>query len=57
MFDLAIGDYEVQSEELSAVVVNVVSGKVVKRFRGESAWSDANRYATDLYFAEINGGK
>jgi hypothetical protein len=30
-----------------------VNGKTVKKFRGESAWSDAERHAMDLVFKVV----
>ncbi len=39
---------EVDDANLVAVVRNVTTGKVVKRFKGETAWSDAQRKVTDL---------
>jgi hypothetical protein len=38
-----------------AVVIDRKAGKVIKRFRGESAWSDANRDASDRYMADKYG--
>jgi len=38
-----------------AVVIDRETGEVIKRFRGESAWSDANRHASDIYMADKYG--
>lgn len=53
--DYNIGDYEVEVDDVAliAVVRHLVTGRVVKRFRGETAWSDARRHAQDLVFAEM----
>lgn len=55
--DYNIGDYEVEVDDgaMVAIVRHLVTGKVVKQFRGETAWSDARRKAQDLYFAARNG--
>ena len=42
---------EVDDTELQAVVRNLSTGKVVKRFSGESAWSNAQRLVDDLAFS------
>lgn len=42
-----------ETTDMSGVVKR--NGKVVKRFRGETAWSDAERYASDLMFKEVYG--
>ena len=42
---------EVDDTELKAVVRNLSTGKVVKRFSGESAWSNAQRLVDDLAFS------
>ena len=51
--DYQHGDYasEVDDANLVAVVRNVSTGKVVKRFTGETAWSDAQRKVDDLALA------
>ena len=36
----------VESDSMSGVVKQ--HGKVIKRFRGETAWSNAERYAYDI---------
>ena len=48
--DYQLGSFasEVDDANLVAVVRNVTTGKVVKRFKGETAWSDAQRKVTDL---------
>lgn len=48
------GPYEVYADDDRAVIINTDRHKVVKRFRGESAWSNANRYASDLYWEARN---
>jgi hypothetical protein len=54
--DYNIGDFEVEVDDdaLIAICRNVVTGKVIARFRGESAWSNARRKAEDLYWAGRN---
>ena len=51
--DYQHGDYasEVDDANLVAVVRSVSTGKVVKRFAGETAWSDAQRKVDDLALA------
>ena len=51
--DYQHGDYasEVDDANLVAVVRDVSTGRVVKRFRGETAWSDAQRKVDDLALA------
>ena len=51
--DYQHGDYasEVDDANLVAVVRNVSTGGVVKRFKGETAWSDAQRKVDDLALA------
>jgi hypothetical protein len=41
----------VESDSMSGVVR--VNGKVVKKFKGETAWSDAERHATDLVLKAV----
>lgn len=36
---------------MTAVVVDWRTGKAVKRYTGETAYQDADRWATDLHFA------
>lgn len=45
--DTAIGSYETWSSEMFAEVRK--AGKVIKKFRGETAWSDAERFAWDSF--------
>ncbi len=45
------GEYTVYSDAMSGRVVH--KGKVVKTFKGETAWSDAERWAEDKHFAEL----
>ena len=45
------GSFNTYSDSDKAVVVEWRTGKAVKRFKGETAWSDANRWASDLHFA------
>lgn len=44
-----IGQFESWASDFAATVINTETLKIVKRFRGESAWSDANRLAGDLH--------
>ena len=55
--DYQHGNYasEVDHANLKAVVRNLTSGKVVKRFSGETAWMDAQRKVTDLALADMYG--
>lgn len=55
--DYNIGNYEVlvDDENLVAQVIFLPNGKPIKKFKGETAWSDARRHATDMHFAM--GGK
>jgi hypothetical protein len=46
---------EVDDANLVAVVRNVTTGNAVKRFTGETAWSDAQREVTDLALQEMYG--
>ena len=50
--DFTIGDYEVRVDDavLVAQVVYLPSGKPIKQFVGETAWSDARRHASDMYW-------
>jgi hypothetical protein len=41
----------VESDSMSGIVR--VSGKIVKKFRVETAWSDAERHAMDLVFKVV----
>ena len=47
--------FESWSDDSRAVVIDTESDRVLKRFTGESAWSNANRYASDLYTAQRYG--
>lgn len=47
----ADGSIITETDAVSGVVR--VNGKVVKKFKGESAWMDAERYAMDLAFKII----
>jgi hypothetical protein len=47
----ADGSIVTETDASSGVVR--VKGKVVKKFRGETAWMDAERYAMDLAFKII----
>jgi hypothetical protein len=44
------GSYTVYSDSMSGRVVH--DGKIIKRFKGETAWIDAERYAEDLWVKE-----
>lgn len=45
--DTTIGQYETWANEMNAEVRK--AGKVIKKFRGETAWSDAERFAWDSF--------
>lgn len=45
------GIYEIWSSSFAAEVKK--EGKIIKRFRGETAWSDAERFVNDLIFATL----
>lgn len=47
------GEYTVYSDAMSGRVVH--KGKVVKTFKGESAWSNAERWAEDKWAQERYG--
>ena len=47
------GTYKVYSDGDNAVVRE--SGRVVKNFTGETAWSDAERWVDDNYNPHLNG--
>jgi hypothetical protein len=55
--DYQHGNYasEVDDANLKAIVRDLTSGKVVKRFSGESAWADAQREVSDLALADMYG--
>lgn len=44
--------YDITTETTAMSGTVLVKSKVVKRFRGETAWSDAERYAEDLAVKE-----
>lgn len=46
------GSYNSYATEdgMKAVVVDWRTGKAVKRYKGETAYMDANRWASDLHF-------
>jgi hypothetical protein len=48
------GIYGVYANEFKAVVVDATE-KPIKTYTGENAWSDAQRYASDLMFKEMYG--
>jgi hypothetical protein len=51
------GDYEVRMYgDFKAAVFHSWTGNKLASFKGESAWMDAERYASDLYFDEMNRG-
>jgi len=50
--DGATGKYAVYANNDKAIVVDGTTGKAVKRFSGETAWSDGERYAGDLHLGE-----
>lgn len=47
------GSYNTYATEdgMKAVVVDWRTGKALKRFTGETAYQDADRWATDLHYA------
>ncbi len=53
--DYQLGGFasEVDDANLVAVVRNLTTGKAVKRFKGETAWSDAQREVSDLALQEM----
>jgi len=53
--DYQQGDFssEVDDANLVAVVRNLTTGKVVKRFKGETAWMDAQREVGDLALQQM----
>lgn len=48
------GPFQSWSNSDRAIVINTNTHKVIKRFRGESAWSNADRYSYDCYIAARN---
>lgn len=40
-------------DTLTAIVVNLRTGRKVKTFKGETAWSDSARFAADKAVAEL----
>jgi len=38
---------------MTAILVDLRTGRKVKTFKGETAWSDASREATDRALAEL----
>jgi hypothetical protein len=48
-FDTNWGSYNVYSGSMKAVVLDWRTEKAVKRFKGETAHTDANRWAYDLH--------
>ena len=53
--DYQQGDFssEVDDANLVAVVRNLTTGKVVKRFKGETAWMDTQREVGDLALQQM----
>jgi hypothetical protein len=49
--ELATGIYEIWSSSFAAEVKK--DGNIIKRFSGETAWSDAERFVSDLRFSEM----
>jgi len=47
------GSYNVYAtpDGTKAIITQWSTGFTLKTFTGETAWSDADRYATDLYFS------
>lgn len=52
-FDANWGSYNTYATEdgMKAIVVEWRTDRVLKRFTGETAYQDADRWATDLHFA------
>ena len=48
-----IGKYVVESDSMHGNVT--LNGRIVKAFKGETAWSDAERWAEDKHYAELYG--
>lgn len=48
------GTYSVYADSFRAVVVDGEQ-RIIKRFKGETAWSDAERYASDRAWEEVYG--
>ena len=46
--DATYGHYAVYAGSMRAIVVDTLTGTTVKRYAGETAWMDADRYAGDL---------
>jgi hypothetical protein len=42
------GRHEAWANDMQGFVVDTATGAIVKRFKGETAWSDAARYAGDV---------
>ena len=40
-------------DAMTAILVDLRTGRKVKTFKGETAWSDASREATDRALAEL----
>jgi len=55
--DCRHGDYasDVDDENLRAFVWHCPTGKVLHKFTGETAWSDAQRKVFDLALADMYG--
>ena len=49
------GSYDVWVSPDLGLVSEWKTGRIVKRFQGETAWSDAERWATDLHFVHDIG--
>lgn len=50
--DMQYGNYQVFSSSFNAEVRDITTGKIVKKFKGETAHMDADRFASDLFFAK-----
>jgi hypothetical protein len=52
-FDTNFGSFNTYATEdgMKAIVVDWRADKVVKRFTGETAYQDADRWANDLHYA------
>jgi hypothetical protein len=55
--DFTQGDYGtyLADDTMSAILVDLRTGRKLKTFKGETAWSDASRAASDKALAELYG--
>lgn len=52
-FILGSGIYEIWSSSFAAQVKK--GGEIVKRFTGETAWMDAERFVDEIMIKEVHG--